>query len=168
MTTKNIVLVGLMGAGKTTVGKCLAQKIGYDFIDIDEIIETNAKIKISEIFKSHGEEHFRHLETQTIKSFETKEKCIISIGGGAMQKQENIDSLKKNGILFYLYAPVDVLYSRLLNEIDNRPMLHEEDPKKKLETLLAKREANYLQSHYKIDTVDQSPQKVCEEIALLI
>ena len=164
MKTKNIILVGLMGAGKTTVGKELAKLLHYSFLDIDDEIEKNEKRKISKIFQEDGEPYFRQLETNTIKNFENVEKIVLSTGGGALQKDENITALQKTGTLVYLQASVDTLYQRLLNEIDNRPMLHEENPKQKLSYLLQIREKNYLKADITIQTENKKPQEICQEI----
>lgn len=160
----NIVLVGLMGCGKTSVGKLVATKLNLTFIDIDDIIEKTENKLISKIFETDGETYFRKIEVETIAKYSQYNSQVISTGGGAPQNPLNIENLKSNGILFYLYAPVEVLYKRLLNEIDNRPMLHTENPQNKLMELLNKREPYYLQSHYKIDTSDKTITEVSNEL----
>jgi shikimate kinase len=161
---KNIALIGLMGAGKTSVGKLLAKNLGYNFIDIDDLIELKEKMKISEIFKIRGENYFRQIETQTIKDFSKNSNQVISTGGGAPQNPDNLKTLKSSCFVVYLYAPVTVLYERLLNEIDNRPMLHTENPKQKLHELLEKREPYYLKADIKVDTANKTPGEVVSDI----
>lgn len=164
---KNIALIGLMGAGKTSVGKLLAKKLNFVFIDIDSIIEQKELSTIAEIFETKGEHYFRRLEVTTIAEYSDKFTQIISTGGGAPQNPINIENLKKNGLIFYLYAPVNILYNRLLNEIDNRPMLNTDNPLKRLEELLNKREPYYLNATYRIDTIDKTLEQIALEIILL-
>lgn len=164
---KNIVLIGLMGAGKTSVGKELSIITGFTFIDIDNIIEEREGTKISEIFASKGEKHFRQLEIDTIKEFSQHSKQVISTGGGAPEKVTNISNLKSNGTLYYLYAPVDVLYERLSSEMSNRPMLFEDNPKDKLLFLLNRREPFYLSADYTVNTTNKTILDIVQEVITL-
>ena len=92
----NIILIGMPGSGKTTTGKLLAQKLGFDFLDMDDVIEKNEGKKISEIFKLKGEEYFRNLETSLLESLLEKENLILSTGGGVILFNNNYELLKKN------------------------------------------------------------------------
>lgn len=161
---KNIVLIGLMGAGKTTVGKKLSELLDYKFIDIDSEIEERENIKISKIFEDKGEAYFRQLEANLIKEFSQKEKLIISTGGGAFQDQVNRITLKEGGSVFYLQAPTPILFKRMLNEIDNRPMLHTENPEQRLQDLLNLREPNYNEADFIINTENKEPDEIANEI----
>ncbi|MDD3012776.1 MAG: shikimate kinase [Candidatus Gastranaerophilales bacterium] len=161
--SKNIVLIGLMGSGKTTVGKLLAQKLDKKFIDTDEWIENEEKISINEIFSRFGESCFRNLETDILKKICLSGNQIISTGGGIVEKPQNIDILKKKGIVFYLYAPVEELYQRIKNE-KNRPLLNNDAPKWALENLLKKREKFYELCDIKIDTTDKNVDQITSEI----
>ena len=163
---KNIVLVGLMGAGKTSVGEVLSKKYRLNFVDIDYIIEINAQMSISQIFSKYGENYFRELEKMTISSCSTKYNTIISTGGGALENQENITNLKKNGILVYLKASPNILYERI-KEQGNRPLLQNEKPLKTLIELLKKREKNYLKSDIIIETDNKSIEEIVKEIGEL-
>ena len=160
---KNIVLVGLMGAGKTTVGKILAEKLKKNFIDTDELIVQEAKKSINEIFEKFGEKYFRELEKNIISKTSQLSDNVISIGGGALENPENISNLKQNGILFYLRADVDTLEKRLQNAND-RPLLKNTPLKEKLTELLNKREKNYLLSQKIIDTTNKTTDTISEEI----
>ncbi|MFI3141347.1 MAG: shikimate kinase [Clostridia bacterium] len=114
---QNIVLTGMPASGKSTVGAILAKELGKDFVDTDEMIVENAKMPISEIFKKHGEKHFRELETDAVKEASKLSSTIIATGGGAVLKTENIDALKMNGKVFFL--------NRDLNDLvptDDRPL----------------------------------------------
>jgi len=160
---KNIVLIGLMGSGKTTVGKLLAKKLNKTFIDTDECIENEEKISINEIFSRFGESCFRNLETDIIKKVCLADNQIVSTGGGIVEKPKNLEILKKNGIIFYLYASVEELYQRIKNE-KNRPLLNNDAPKWALEKLLNKREIFYELCDVKIDTTGKNADQIADEI----
>ena len=160
---KNIVLVGLMGAGKTTVGKNLAEKMQKEFLDTDELIVKEENRSINEIFAKEGEKYFRDLEKNIIAKVSAFSDKVISIGGGALENTENISNLKKNGILFYLRADVEELEKRLQNATD-RPLLKNTPMKEKLTELLNKREKNYLLSQKIIDTTEKTIQEITQEI----
>lgn len=147
----NIVLVGLMGSGKSTVGKALAEVLDRKFIDIDEEIVKQENMSINDIFAQKSETYFRELETQVITKFCNCKNTVISLGGGAFEKGVNREILLKNAIVFYLYADANLLYERIKSDT-SRPLLKCDDPKGKLKELLEKREPNYLKAHHKIDT----------------
>lgn len=102
---QNIVLIGMPGSGKTTIGKILAEKTGREFIDTDEMIVKKYG-EISEIFEKKGEEYFRFVEAEAVKEASRKNGCIIATGGGAVLKRENVDALKQNGVIFFLNRPL--------------------------------------------------------------
>ena len=164
---RNIALIGLMGAGKTSVGKVLSKTLDFDFVDIDEIIEQREKQIITEIFKTKGEIYFRELEVSIIKEFSLKHSQVISTGGGAPENPINIISLKENGLLFYLFATVDQLFKRLSGEMNNRPMLFTNNPKTRLKELLTRREPFYLKADHKIDTTNKSVEEISNVILKL-
>ncbi len=124
---KNIVLTGLMGSGKTSVGKLLAKRLHYQFIDIDSLIEKKTGIKIKTIFKHYGESYFRKLESQICKKVSTYKKCVISTGGGVVLNARNIEWLRKNGIIVNLRAKPEILWKRVKYKKD-RPLLHVRNP----------------------------------------
>lgn len=114
---QNIVLTGMPGSGKSTIGKALSEKLGKEFVDTDELIIKNEKMPISEIFARHGELYFRAAETEAIKEASAKSGCVIATGGGAVLKKENVDFLKSNGKIFFLNRPIaDILPT------DDRPL----------------------------------------------
>lgn len=132
----NIILIGFMGTGKTTIGKQLAETIGYDFVDTDEYIEQMQNMKISDIFKKEGEVYFRCLETKVIRNMSFfAEKKVISTGGGLPLREENIDILKRLGFIVHLKTSPEETWNRI--KYDNtRPLLQCENPYKKIEDLL--------------------------------
>ena len=117
---KNIVLIGLTGCGKTTVGKMLAQKINYDFIDMDDFIIESTGKTVPELF-AVSEEYFRSCETKACKALSNKRKTVIASGGGAVKKQENMKAFHDNSKIIFLDRPVDNIVGDV--EIKNRPLL---------------------------------------------
>ena len=160
---KNIVLVGMMGAGKTTVGELLATKLNRELKDIDCVIEQEQKKSIIEIFTDDGEEAFRKLESETIEKFSNMSDLIISTGGGALEKANNLSILQKNGIIIYLKADIEELFKRVKNETQ-RPLLKEQDPLEVIKKLIKKRKKFYLMADITIITDNKSPEKITEEI----
>ena len=160
---KSIVLVGLMGAGKTAVGKILSDKLGYEFLDTDNIIEQEENCKISDIFSSKGEQYFRELENKLVLRLQNEENKIISTGGGLFQNKENITNLAKNGYIIYLQASPEILYSRIKEDF-SRPLLQNTDPLSKLSNLLKKRENNYKLANLTINTENKTINEISDEI----
>ena len=159
---KNIILTGMMGSGKTTVGKELAVLLNCNFIDLDEIIEKKYG-KISDIFAQKGEAYFREAETQELKNLKEKEKFVLSTGGGIILKDENIEILKKIGQVFYLSAKSETIYGRIKNQ-NHRPLLNTKNPKKSIEEILNKRLEQYEKSGEKIITDNKSTKEIAGEI----
>ena len=129
---KNIVLIGMPACGKSTIGYWLSQKIGYPLLDTDKYLEEKENRIISDIFSNEGEEYFRNLETKYLKELSEKEGLIISTGGGAVKKKENIDILKKNGIIIFLNREINDIskenhkHRPLLQDINNIQKLYDE------------------------------------------
>lgn len=160
----NIILVGMMGAGKTFIGKALKQaKPEMQLIDLDEYIEKKQGQKVSEIFSQYGEKYFRDLETNAIKEILQKENQIISLGGGAFENEESRSILNKNGYTIYLKATADVIYDRIKNET-HRPLLQQGFGAEKINKILKIREKNYEQALITVDTCKKSQYNIIEEI----
>lgn len=138
----NIVLIGFMGSGKTTVGKELAKELQMDFIDTDADIEKEAGITIKEMFEKHGESFFRDLETSKAKETDTMENCVISTGGGIILRPENVTALRKNSFVVLLAADSSTIYDRVKGKND-RPLLNVPDPIAKIKELLTARKDKY-------------------------
>lgn len=160
---KNIVLIGLMGSGKTTVGKMLADELDYTFVDTDAIIEETSGLTINEIFSRFGENDFREKEVSAVRRLCLQENLVISTGGGIVERTENLDSLRQNGLIFYLFAPSGELFNRI-RTMQNRPLLNNPDPERTLAQLLEKREKFYNLADVKIDTVNKSLDEIVKEI----
>lgn len=163
---KNIVLIGLMGSGKSTLGKYLAEKSGMEFYDTDDLIIQKAGKPISRIFEDDGEHVFRDLESEVIAEVAKKGGCVISTGGGAVLRQENIDNLKASGVLFFLKASPKILYERVKDD-DSRPLLKGDDPVGILRRILIARASYYEQADYTVDTENLSVHEGSEEVLRL-
>ena len=161
---KNIVLTGLMGSGKTTVAKELKKFFpNFELIETDELITKIEGISINEIFSQKGEAYFRTLEKKVIDDTLKGEGKIISLGGGSLNNNFDFPLAKKNSIIFYLKADVDILFERIKNNSD-RPLLKCENPKQKLADLLNLREENYKKADYTIDVNEISPYLAAHKI----
>lgn len=159
----NLILIGFMGTGKSTVGRFLAEKLNFAFVDIDEIIKRALGMDISEIFSRFGESRFRDIETEAVKAVAKKKGQVISTGGGVVLREENIVTLKKTGFLFCLTATEDVIFERLKYSKD-RPLLQVSDPKSRIKELLLSRMPLYSKADYVIDTSSLSVREVTEII----
>ncbi len=148
--SKNIILCGFMGSGKTTVGTALSELICKDFIDLDKYIERKCKKTVAEIFKTKGEAHFRKLEERFTKRLARRKNLVLSLGGGTVLNPKNVEVLKKNGVFFYLKVDANTVINRLSGD-KTRPLLLE-NAKENTVSLLEKREPIY--SHAADFTVD--------------
>ena len=160
----NVVLVGLMGAGKSTVGRELAALLGFAFIDTDEELERRMGVSIPIIFDVEGEYGFRKRESNVIKDIPELKNTVISTGGGAILSKQNRANLQLSGKVVYLSATVDVLYERTKNS-KKRPLLKEGSIRQDLENLLTQRESLYKQVS---DIIVQSGKCTPKEMAKLI
>lgn len=166
---RRIVLMGFMGAGKTTVGKSLSQKLSCKFLDTDEEIEREQNRKISEIFEKDGEEFFRKLETELLwKLQNSKEPFVLSIGGGMPLREENRELLQKIGTVIYLKTSEEEIVKRVSGD-ESRPLLSGADLEKKVRRLMAERESIYVKTAGKeVLTDEKSPEEIAEEIENII
>lgn len=160
---KNIVLTGFMGTGKTEVGKILAKKLGFVFMDIDQFIEKEQGMSVSRIFEERGENGFRELEAKAVRKVSEMRNVVISTGGGAMLREENIENLKNSGILVCLSASPEVVFRRI-GASKNRPLLQVTDPLQKIKDLMGFRRRYYEKSDIIIETDNMTPLLAAEEI----
>jgi shikimate kinase len=133
---KNVILLGFMGSGKSTVGKLLAKKLGFGFIDIDKVVERKYGKTVEELFKEKGEEFFRDEETNAVRELQGKRARVIATGGGIVEREENVKLLQKLGVVVYLCASVDEIYKRTHNSA-TRPLLNVENRREVIENLLS-------------------------------
>jgi shikimate kinase len=160
---KNIVLTGFMGTGKTTVSAELARLTGFARVEVDEEIEKEAGMPISEIFATMGEPRFRDMETGMVRKVAGRKNTVISTGGGVVMREENMRALRSNGVIVCLTASPEAILERTSHNSD-RPLLQVEDPIKKINDLLSLRNPHYEKADLMIDTGGKSPLEVAEEI----
>lgn len=160
---KTIVLIGMMGSGKTTIGKLLGEKLTLRSIDIDVIIEQNEKKTVSEIFQNEGEKYFRNIERETIKKNFTNKDLIISLGGGAFEDQLTQELLLKNSTVIYLKTSPNVILERIKNNT-NRPLLKNQMTVEKIQSIILQRQKNYELANITILTDNKNTDRIVEEI----
>lgn len=164
MDSKNIFIVGAMGSGKSSIGKLLAQSCQMQFLDTDYEIEQNSKYDITTIFEKFGEEEFRNKETGLLENLSRVENHIIATGGGIILKQENIDIMKKIGLIVFLDINLQAQLKRVKYR-KHRPLLKNTDLEKKLKDLKSERDPIYNTiSDYIIDVSGKDKNTVVEEI----
>ncbi|HSI22192.1 MAG TPA: shikimate kinase AroK [Methylophilaceae bacterium] len=160
----NIFFVGLMGAGKTTVGKLLAKRLGKTFYDSDHEIESRTGVNIPVIFEVEGETGFRKREVTAIEELTAMHNIVLATGGGAVLCKQNRENLSQHGTVVYLRASVNELWHRTKND-KNRPLLQTDDPRAKLEKLYTERDPLYREiADIIIDTGDQSVGSIVQHL----
>ena len=161
----NLILTGFMGTGKTSLGKLLATKLGRGFVDLDQKIEKDFGMTIAEIFDKHGEKFFRELEKKAVAEVCTRKNLVIATGGGTVKDQENIDMLKKSGVIICLTTEPEEIFNRTERR-GERPVLDGggEERLATIKKLLAERKKFYDQADYTVDTTDWSPLQIMNDI----
>jgi len=159
----NLYLVGMMGAGKSAVGRPLADALGYTFIDADDTLVRASGRSIPEVFAEDGEDGFRRLETQVLNQIACIQRLVVATGGGVVTRPENWGHLRQ-GIVVWLDAPEDLLLERLRNDPTPRPLLNDPDPSARLGELLGQRRPLYAQADLTIRQEGASPQDVAARI----
>ncbi|MFU8789235.1 MAG: shikimate kinase AroK [Methylobacter sp.] len=150
--SENIYLVGLMGAGKTTIGRQLARALSVPFYDSDKAIEERTGVDIPTIFEFEGEEGFRDREQKMIEQLTKMQGIVLATGGGAILREENRTLLKENGFIVYLQCSVERILERTRRDTQ-RPLLKTDNPRERIERLFEQREPLYLScADFKIDT----------------
>lgn len=166
--TKNIILCGFMGTGKSTVGQLLASRMGWRFVDTDKLIESRHGKSIPQIFAQEGEPAFRALEHALCEEIGTWKQTVISTGGGIVVDPENRAALINAGLVVCLDAPPDEIAKRLLAaDQPERPMLAGGDPAQRIAELMATREVAYHALPHRINTVGITPNHIADQIVNL-
>ena len=161
----SIALIGFMGTGKTAVGKTLAQRLGREFVELDALIEQKAGKTIPEIFQREGEVAFRELEIEVTKEVSRKKNVVIACGGGIVLNQINIDRLKKENLIVYLTASLEIILKRTSSDKNERPLLTANDKALQVKRLLQFREPFYERAaDITIDTTELDINSVAEQI----
>ncbi|RKR85365.1 shikimate kinase [Mucilaginibacter gracilis] len=162
-----IFLVGFMGCGKTTLGRKLANRLGYEFIDLDEVLEMQEEITIAEYFSKHGEGSFRQLESQLLKQTKYPENAIVSTGGGLPCFFDNMDWMNQNGKTFYVKLSPKTLAERLENGKAERPLLREKHGDELVEFIrekLVEREVFYNRATFVVEGLSLNAEKAADII----
>jgi len=160
---QRIFLVGMMGSGKSTIGKLLAERLGYDLVDIDSVIEEHAGISISEIFSLRGEAAFRRLESAVLADTANRIKLVFATGGGILQNDENREIILNSGLVVWLNCSVETL-SKRVGDGTTRPLLQDHDRRERLKQLIEERTPDYRQAHFQIDTEQNPLEEIVEQI----
>lgn len=150
MERRLIFLTGFMGSGKSTIGPILANTLGYDFVDVDRLIEAKANARVVEIFEKQGEQRFRELEHETLRELAGRHECVVSLGGGTIANDQNFDLIRRSGVIVYLQLTPEEIFQRVQHRPD-RPLLWDgagklltaEELQKRIHTLLTDREEYY-------------------------
>jgi shikimate kinase len=161
--SRNLILVGLMGAGKSSVGRLVAQQLGVPFIDSDIEIERVSRMTITELFAAYGEEEFRALEARVMKRLLKGGPRVVSTGGGAFINARTRRHIKKGGLSVWLKADLDVLWDRV-NKRDTRPLLKTENPKQTLENLMNARYPVYAEADLTVLSRDVRKEVMADEV----
>ncbi len=160
-SSKNIVLIGMAGVGKTTVGRVLSKKIQRKFLDIDQEFEDQTKIRINDFFAIYGEKEFRKIERRIINDVLTKnKKLVVSAGGGIFSNDEIRDLIIKKSITFFLDSSIETLAERLKKNFSNRPLLNKGNLRDNIEKLYQKRIKDYMMANHIILVDDLSVEDV--------
>jgi shikimate kinase len=160
----NIFLVGMMGAGKTTIGKALARHLGREFVDCDRVLAERTGVPVATIFEIEGEEGFRRREAAVIAELAEGADLVVATGGGSILAAENRRAMRESGTVVYLRARLESLWERTRHD-SSRPLLATPDPRAKLQALLAEREPLYREmAHVTVDTGSPSTQTVVKRI----
>ena len=158
-----IVLIGMMGCGKTSIGKKLSDIMGCELLDIDKIIVDKEQMTISNIFDTKGENYFREVEKDIIFNICKSKNQIVSLGGGAFENIETQKFLLNNFKVFYLKTSPEVIFNRIKND-KSRPLLKDNMNIETISNILNFRKPNYEKAHYTVVTDDKTPDEICKTI----
>ncbi len=162
MVSNNIVLVGFMGSGKSSIGRILARRLGYRFIDTDRKLIEREGMEISEIFALHGEDYFRERETDVLRTLLGKGQCVIATGGGIVLREHNHPLLRELGFVVGLTADEEVIFERVSRNT-KRPLLRTPNPRQTIQEMLATRSALYeAAAQFTVDTSLLTHDEVAE------
>lgn len=154
----------MMGAGKSSVGRALQRRTGLELFDLDDAVSKRFGLTISEIFEKFGEEKFREAETEALRAFSPNKSAIVVTGGGTILRDENVDLVRRLGLVVWLDADEATLFERATRR-GNRPLLQTENPRARLETLARTRSALYERaSDFRIDTSAMNHDEITDEV----
>ncbi len=160
----NIVLIGFMGTGKSTVSDCLHSMFGMKVVEMDQVIAEREQMSIPDIFAAYGEEYFRGLETRLLVEMQSQKNTVVSCGGGAALRERNVAEMKKNGKVVLLTASPETVYERVKDD-GGRPLLEGRKDVKGISELMEQRSAKYeAAADIVINTDNKTARQVCEEL----
>jgi len=165
---RSIVLVGMMGAGKSSIGRRLAARLNIPFVDADTEIETAAQMTIADIFARQGEDYFRNGEARVIARLLDGGPQVLATGGGAVMNADTRVAIKAKGVSIWLTADVDVLMRRINKRRHERPMLQAEDPAARLRELMVEREPVYALSDLTVQSREVPHEAIVTEIVAVL
>ena len=163
---KNLVLTGMMGVGKSTIGKSLALKLAYGFIDVDKVIEKKEGCSISSIFKNKSEDYFRKLENDVTQHELKKKNCVISLGGGAFLNDSIRKNVKNTSVSFWIDVSTEILIKRLCKS-KKRPLLYKRNIPEAVNKIYLERKKTYSEADYRIKCNFLDPEEIVEKILKL-
>ncbi len=162
--SRSIVLIGMMGAGKSSVGRCLHRRTGFALHDTDEIVASKFGMSIPEIFAEHGEKKFREAETEALRRVQTEQQTIIITGGGIVLRKESVEILRSQAVIVWLDGDEETLFARATRK-RNRPLLHTKNPRKAFSQILSARRSLYANiADIRVDTSVLTDEEVAVAI----
>lgn len=164
---KNLIIMGFMGTGKSTVGRLLSRKMHRPFIDMDQEIERRNRSTIPEIFESQGEERFRAMERELVDELAGGMSRIIACGGGVITQDPNLKRFQETGVILCLYADFETIFKRVSGN-RNRPLLNAPDREQRVRELMEARETLYEAIPLQVDTSGRSPEEVAAAVLDLL
>ncbi len=164
---RSLYLIGMMGSGKSSTGRPLAERLGYGFVDVDAVIEQVTGSNISEIFERDGEDHFRDLETQVLRSISERHSLVVATGGGIVTRSENWGMMHQ-GIVIWLDVERDQLLLRLQKDSTQRPLLQMNDPGEAVDEILSQRRPLYNEADLTVVIGTETADVVADGIIQLL
>lgn len=163
-TPRSVFLIGMMGAGKTTVGRLLAQALGFEFVDADRELEARSGALITTIFSVEGEEGFRRREAALLDELTQRERIVLATGGGAILNADTRSRLRERGLVLYLRASAEEIQRRTRND-RSRPLLQTADPRARIDELLGQREPLYEETaHLTFQSASTNPRRLVRRL----
>ena len=159
----NIALIGFMGTGKTSVGRLVAEQLRFEYLDTDDLIQTQTGRSITDIFAKDGEPAFRALEEKVVQELSKHAKTVIATGGGLPVNPQNLASLKSHALVVSLWSSPEKIWERVRHQ-GHRPLLHDKDPQAKIRELLAVRTPFYKQADVLLNTDLRSVREVAQQV----
>jgi shikimate kinase len=161
---RNLVLIGFMGSGKTSIGRLVAARLGFDFVDTDAWIEARTGRSVTRLFEEEGEAVFRRHEREAVAAVALMVRTVIATGGGLPVDPANLASLREHALLICLWAGPETIWERVRRQV-HRPLLRTADPQARIRELLAEREPFYRQADVLVNTQSRSIQQVAQYVA---